>query len=264
MARGQSPADASNDHREEANQYLLRRLASTKSTRARQRLMNELVAINLSLCEALARRYDHRGVDHDDLLQVAQAALLSAVRRYRVDRGPFVAFAIPTITGELKRYFRDYGWVVRPPRRIQELRAKSQAQRQLVEQRRQGVVGLKDLSADLGVDVRDLAECENVTLSYRPLSLDAPTADHEVDSLADRLASDHHDLEMLPDLICLREALAELSDRERAVLHWRFVEDQTQAEIGKRLGVSQMQAFRIINRILARMRTVIDPPEAAA
>lgn len=263
MARGISMATSS-ETREAANQHLFRRLATTRSVRTRQRLIDELVATNLDLCDALARRYADRGLDRDDLLQVARAGLLSAVNRYQPDRGAFVAFAIPTITGELKRYFRDFGWVIRPPRRIQELRAKSQAQRGEAEQQNLGTLGLAELSAQLGVDVHELAECENVSLSYRPLSLDSVSGDKDADSLVERLASDDHDMEALPDILSLRAAMAELSERDRLILHWRFIDDETQAEIGKRLGVSQMQVSRIISRILAKMRAAIDPPEAAA
>ena len=249
--------------REKQTQQLFRELAACRSPHVRQDLLDEVVELNLDLCEALARRYANRGLEHDDLLQVASESLVAAVHRYQPDKGEFAAFAVPTITGGLKRYFRDFGWVVRPPRRVQELRARTAAHRGAAEQSRQATLTLAELSEEMGVDQRQLAECEGIGLSYRPLSLDAPTSGSEA-PLGQHLASEDHDLEALPDILSVREAVSQLSRRDRLVLRWRFADGDTQSQIAARLGVSQMQVSRILSRILDTMRSMLEPQGSAA
>lgn len=248
--------------REAKTQDLLQRWAAARCDTVRERLFEEIVLLNLDLCESLARRYANRGVDLDDLLQVARAGLVCAVRRYRPELPNFTAYAVPTITGELKRHFRDHGWVVRPPRRLQELRARAVATRREAEQQLQGSVSTAELSGLLGVAAPDVAECEH--LGFRPLSLESSPDGADAFPLAERLASEDRDLELLPDLLSLREAVARLGERDLAILRWRFVDECTQAEIGRRLGVSQMQVSRLIGRLLAELRARLDPPAAAA
>ena len=244
--------------REKRTQQLFRDVAACSSPQRRQDLLAEVVETNLDLCESLARRYANRGLEHDDLVQVAGESLVAAAQRYRPDKGEFAAFAIPTITGGLKRYFRDYGWVVRPPRRVQELRARTAALRGEAEQSRQASLSLAELSEEMGVYERQLAECEGIGLSYRPLSLDAPSSGSDT-TLGQQLARDDHDLEALPDILSVREAVSHLSRRDRLVLRWRFADGDTQSQIAERLGVSQMQVSRILSRILDTMRSTLGP-----
>jgi len=249
--------------RERRTQQLFREIGACRSPELREELLAEVVEANLDLCESLARRYANRGLEQDDLMQVASESLVAAVHRYRPDKGEFAAFAIPTITGGLKRYFRDFGWVVRPPRRVQELRARTAAHRGVAEQSRQATLTLSELSEEMGVDERQLAECEGIGLSYRPLSLDAPSSGTDA-TLGQHLAAEDHDLEALPDILSVREAVAQLSRRDRLVLRWRFADGDTQSQIAQRLGVSQMQVSRILNRILSTMRGMLEPQGSAA
>lgn len=249
------------DRQELKNQELFRRRAAASSDAVRQQLTEEIVLQNLDLCEALARRYLNRGIDLDDLVQVARAGLVCAVQRYRPGPTKFAAFAIPTITGELKRHFRDCGWMVRPPRRLQELRARAVRDRDEAEQELQTSVSTQVLSERMGVEAHELDESENLGLSYRPLSLDAAPAGADAGTMADRLASEDHDLEALPEILSLREALGRLGARDRMILRWRFDDGLTQTQIGKRLGVSQMQVSRLMSRCLDRLRDYLETPE---
>ncbi|QGF24597.1 sigma-70 family RNA polymerase sigma factor [Raineyella fluvialis] len=249
------------DRQELQNQELFRKRAAASSDAVRQQLTEEIVLQNLDLCEALARRYLNRGIDLDDLVQVARAGLVCAVQRYRPGPTKFAAFAIPTITGELKRHFRDCGWMVRPPRRLQELRARAVRDRDEAEQELQTSVSTQVLSERMGVEAHELDESENLGLSYRPLSLDAAPAGADAGTMADRLASEDHDLEALPEILSLREALGRLGARDRMILRWRFDDGLTQTQIGKRLGVSQMQVSRLMSRCLDRLRDYLETPE---
>lgn len=228
----------------------------------RRELMEQIVLLNLDLCQVLARRYANRGIEFDDLVQVARLALIGAVQRYQPGSHSFTPYAIRTISGELKRYFRDHGWTVRPPRRLQELRAQVMAARSEVEQEVQASVGVTELSARVNSSAHDVAEAENLSSSFRPLSLEAPRAD--AGSIADRLGSCDPELELVPEILSLRAALTTLNARDCAVLRLRFVDELTQAEIGVLLGASQMQVSRMITRILDQLRHVMEPVGAAA
>lgn len=194
--------------------------------------VDELVLDHLDLCEALARRYANRGIDLDDLIQVARVGLVCAAQRFRPEAGAFVPYAVATITGEIKRHFRS-SWMVRPPRRLQEQRS----------------------------DDAPHAQRETDALSaFRPVSLDSTTAGDEAHAV--ELPVTDHDLELLPDLLTLHSAVDRLGSVERQVLRMRFVDDLAQAEIGRRLGVSQMQVSRILSRVLAGLREEMEPAAA--
>lgn len=264
MARGSSlVTDVTT--REQRTDELLALLADTTSESERQAISAELVELNLGLCDALAHRYANRGADRDDLVQVARLALFMAVRRFRPEAGrSFAAFAVPTITGELKRHFRDHCWVVRPPRRIQELRARASRQGQLLEQSLGRSPTTAELVDELEVDEGLLRESRVADGSFRPWSLDAPfDADGEA-TLGSTLADDDPALDRLADRLALQRALTGISGRDRQVLRWRFEEGCTQGEIGRRLGISQMQVSRIIRRILDHARRALSEPEPLA
>lgn len=194
--------------------------------------VDELVLDHLDLCEALARRYANRGIELDDLIQVARVGLVCAAQRFRPEAGAFVPYAVATITGEIKRHFRS-SWMVRPPRRLQEQRS----------------------------DDAPHAQRETDALSaFRPVSLDSTTAGDEAHAV--ELPVTDHDLELLPDLLTLHSAVDRLDSVERQVLRMRFVDDLAQAEIGRRLGVSQMQVSRILSRVLAGLREEMEPAAA--
>lgn len=263
MARGSVFSETLDERRERTEQLLIER-AKARSREARQQLMDELVRLNLDLADAIANRYVQRGIDRDDLQQVARLALVMALRRYRPGHGPgFAAFAAPTIAGEIKRHFRDQGWMVRPPRRVQELRARAQAARVRLEQGLGRRPTADDLAAELGVPAAEVAETTAAESGFRPLSLEAPVAGADTTSLGDTLAQEDADLERLPEVLALRTAMAELSPKHRQVLRLRFNEGLTQSQIGQKLGVSQMQVSRILSSTLASLRAALVEPAPA-
>jgi len=223
----------------------------------RQDLHQKAVLLTLDLAESVARRYSGRGIDYEDLLQVARMALVKAVQRYRSDRGQsFAAYAAPTISGEVKRHFRDCGWAVRPPRRLQEVVTTLGACRGRLQQQLQREPGLADLAEVLGVSADEVRAAQGCGDAYTALSLDAPAPGT---SMALELPSTDADpFESVDTRDALRRAIAELSERERRVIYLRFVEEQTQTEIGAEIGVSQMQVSRILGDILARIRQHIE------
>lgn len=262
MARG--AAQASTVARREAQtQQLFNSFAQAQTPEERRRITTELVELNLPLCDALATRYLGRGVDFDDLRQVARTALWVAIQRFRPSESRSLAsYAVPTITGELKRYFRDHCWVVRPPRQIQDLGSLISQATEGLEQASGRKVSVREIGDHLGVDQKLVAECIIARAGYRPLSLDAPTGDSA--TLGSFLADDEDIARQLTDRLALRRALAELSERDRRVLVWRFEEECTQSEIAVRLGLSQMQVSRIIRRILDQTREMLEPAEPLA
>lgn len=262
MAGGSPSTSTLVTNREQQTEELLGRLAECVSELEREAITAELVELNLGLADAIANRYSNRGADRDDLVQVARMALLLAVRRFRpAQGGSLVAFAVPTITGEVKRYFRDHCWVVRPPRRVQELRARASQHRQRLEQTLGRAATIEELVAAIGVDAAQVRECTTADGSYRPWSLDASfDADAEF-SLGSTLADGSDSIERVVDRLTLQRALVGLSRRDRQVLVWRFEEGCTQGEIGRRLGISQMQVSRVIGRILGQAREALSEPE---
>lgn len=244
---------------------LLRQYDRCREPGERAELLDRIVELNLDLADGIARQYAHRGLELDDLIQVARVGLVLAIQRFRPAPGAaFAAFAIPTIQGELKRHFRDHGWVVRPPRRIQELQARARARARELEQQLGRTPSSDELAAALGVETHELDECAAADSGFHPLSLDVP-ADPSGTPLSARLADGDDDgLESLPDLVALRRVLAGLPPRDRAVLSWRFGEGLTQSEIGARLGVSQMQVSRILAALMTRLRGALEPAVALA
>ncbi|MGC3956084.1 MAG: sigma-70 family RNA polymerase sigma factor [Propionicimonas sp.] len=262
MARGVALASVPNQ-REQRTAELFAELQASRDPRRAEQLEEELLRVNLPLCDALAGRYVGRGTERDDLLQVARTALLLAIRRFEPGAGrPFASFAVPTITGELKRHFRDHGWLVRPPRQLQELRSRSTRRRRALEQELGHGVSVDQLSEHLGVDPARLRECLAAGGGYRAVSLEASLGGGS-GSIGDLVVAERDAFDQLVDRIDLRRALATLSGRERAVLSWRFGEDCSQTEIAQRLGVSQMQVSRILRSLLARLRQELQPPQPA-
>ncbi len=242
---------------------LLEALASSAEPTSRRRLEQELVLRSLPLADSVARRYYGRGIELDDLIQVARMALVKAVQRYRPGVGAsFPAYAVPTIAGELKRYFRDSGWSVRPPRRLQELRVSLVSEEERLTHELHREPTLVDLAAAMGVPRQTVSEARLTQAAYSALSLDAPAAGSETrpelpDGGEDPLAL----LEMRDEL---RSALSLLTERERTIVRMRFLEECTQAQIGAALGVSQMQVSRLLVAILRKLRTRLDASGSCA
>ena len=213
-----------------------------------------VVLLNLGLADGIASRYLGRGLERDDLVQVARLGLVKAVRRYRPALGQsFAGFAAPTISGEIKRHFRDTGWMVRPPRRLQELGARLRDAEKDLEQQLHRKPTPLEIAQALGVEEGQVRAAREASSSFHAVSLDVPvTTEHRPD-----LAVDDADdpFTAFDDAQWLGAALADLSDRERVVLRLRFVELLTQSEIAQQIGVSQMQVSRILRATLSRLRT---------
>lgn len=208
-------------------------------------LVEQVVRATLGIADAVARRYADRGIELDDLEQVARLGLVKAVLRYRPATGtPFAGYAVPTVVGEVKRYFRDHGWLVRPPRCLQEARARLHGVEDEVRQQLLREPTDAEVAAAAGLTPRELREARSAAQGYGGVEL---VSAHE-------RAADATDLEHVETRDALRRAVSELSARERRVLGLRFVQEQTQAEIARDIGVSQMQVSRILRATLTDLR----------
>lgn len=242
---------------------LLVRALSSSSRAEVDSLREEAVLLTLDVPDQVARRYGGRGIDHDDLVQVGRLALVKAVRGYRTGRGSgFIAYALPTVSGEVKRHFRDCGWAVRPPRRLQEVRALLGAEEDQLTQRLRRVPTTDEMADALGLDRHEASLASQCGSAYRAVSLDLPddVGGPRVEVAADESA----DIELMLRRTSVRRAVAELTDREKLIVRLRFAEDLTQSDIGRVLGVSQMQVSRLLTSILGRLRLGLGDAALAA
>ena len=215
-------------------------------------LRNELVEEHMRLAEFLARRFAHRGEAADDLRQVALVGLLKAVERFEPDRGlQFSSFATPTITGELKRYFRDRGWAVRVPRRIQELHLELDRTVNELSQELGRPPTPAEIAQRAGVLEEDVLESMEAGSLYRLASIDAGRSDDESSpNPAQRLGEIDAELTAVDDRVAVTEMLAVLPEREQKIVYLRFFEGMTQSEIAEEIGISQMHVSRMLVRSL--------------
>jgi len=220
-----------------------------------QECREELILAYLPVAARIARRFEGRGPAPDDLLQVARLALVRAVDRFDPAKGSeFLSFAVPTIVGELKRYFRDSTWAMRVPRRLQELHLSLRTATDELYQQLGHAPTASQLAHHLDVDVADVREAMEVTHVYALRSLDEPGSEPGSPSLADMLGVDDPELERVVYYSSLARAIKQLSERERQILRLRFYADLSQARIAARIGISQMQVSRILARILETLR----------
>lgn len=220
-----------------------------------QRERERLTLENLGLAESLARRFSQRGARDDDLVQVAYIGLWNAACRFDPERGTtFAAFASPTISGEIKRYLRDHGWFVRPPRAVQDLRARiGEASPRLAQKLGRGP-SVSELTDDLESTDELVREAMDAQSHLRPASLDVPVGDDREATLGDLLSDGGETLERAELSAVLWSAQRALTPRERRVVHLRFFEDRTQQDIARELGVTQMQISRILTKALGILR----------
>ena len=261
---GQATKDPRQDrsHRRTETARLLAE-ASDAPDDVRERLHEEVIRLNMGVAGEIARRYHGRGVGNDDLDQVAYLGLVKAVRAFDPGHGSdFLSFAVPTMRGEIRRYFRDHGWTIRPPRSVQELQAKiTMAEGELYQSLGRSPRP-SELAEHLGVDLEQVLDSLAANGCFAPLSLDAPPAEGESGPV-DRLGG----LDPAFGNAELRAALApilrSLTPRERRIIELRFFAGRTQAEIGAEVGVTQMQVSRLLNRLLTRMRQRLEAESAA-
>ncbi|HET6988734.1 MAG TPA: sigma-70 family RNA polymerase sigma factor [Kribbella sp.] len=259
------PAADPAERRDDETRSLLRRRAAATDREDRRALLDQAIELNLGIAHSIATRFHGRGVEADDLNQVACLGLVKAAHSYDPTTDtPFLAYAVPTIRGELKRYFRDCSWTVRIPRRLQELQGSIAAARPALVQDLRRDPTLLELAEVVGADVADVAEAIAADGCFAVMSLDRPLDGDGAVPLAESLAADDTSYERFENVAVLEPALNGLAPRERRIVTLRFVEEQTQADIGAEIGVSQMQVSRLIRGILARLRRRIESPTAAA
>jgi RNA polymerase sigma-B factor len=255
-----APID-SNEHRDrnldraELTHRLLCRAAVAGPDESR-RLQDEAILVNTGLAESIARRYAGRAEERSDLVQVAYVGLINAVRRFSPEKGiDFVSFALPTITGEIKRFFRDQGWTVRPPRRVQDLHRRLATGTEQLSQLLGRTPSPEELADYLDEDPSDVNEALSCRSCYTPMSIDAPTRSEEgTATLADLLGEDDNNFGRSEAKTALKPLCESLSERDRRILYLRFVREWTQQEIAEVLGVTQMQVSRLLARILGDLR----------
>jgi RNA polymerase sigma-B factor len=247
------PADPeSREARTRADRLLLQR-AHAGDQLAREALVQRF----LPLARQLARRYQRGGEALDDLIQVASLGLLKAIDRFDPTRETaFSSFAVPTILGELKRHFRDKGWSVRVPRDLQELTVRLEPTSEALSRELGRVPTLAELSKRLDVTVEQVLEAREAAGAYRAVSLDRPRDDDDEggDGIGAAFGVEDAGFSEAEDAATVAHLMRVLSEREREVLRLRFAEDLTQAEIGIRIGVSQMHVSRIIRQAIGRLR----------
>ncbi|MFD9538131.1 SigB/SigF/SigG family RNA polymerase sigma factor [Streptomyces sp. NPDC060010] len=262
-ARQVAPADA----RELSRLFLVRLRSLEEGTRQYQYARNTLIEMNISLVQFAARRFRGRtqdgGIDIDDIVQVGTIGLIKAIDRFDPDREvEFTTLALPYITGEIKRFFRDTTWAVHVPRRLQELRTELAKSQEALTEIFGRAPTVKELAEHLELSEDDVIEGLVAANGYTSASIDATTStrqrtsgDTAGRSLAETVGDADHDMELFEDFHTLAPLLKTLDERDRRILNMRFAREMTQAEIGAELGISQMQVSRLLTRTLTRLRT---------
>ncbi|MFQ3560686.1 SigB/SigF/SigG family RNA polymerase sigma factor [Streptomyces gramineus] len=232
------------------------RLAALGDGPERDALRDELVAAWLPMAHRIAGRFRDRGENIEDLRQVAALGLVKAVDRFDPSRGAFESYAVPTITGEVKRHFRDRMWALRVPRRVQEYRNRVRvARRELTENPGSAEPTVADLAAHTGLTEDEVSAGLEALESFSTLSLDAElSAGDDGYNLADTFGGADGSFDTVIDREAAKQGLRRLPERERAILYMRFFEDMTQSRIAESLGLSQMHVSRLITSSCARVR----------
>ncbi|MFF1285009.1 RNA polymerase sigma factor SigF [Streptomyces sp. NPDC058299] len=250
---------APRDARALSRQFFRRLAELEEGTHEHQYARNTLIEMNMSLVRFAAGRFRGRGDDMDDIVQTGMIGLIKAIDRFELSREvEFTSFALPYIVGEIKRFFRDTTWAVHVPRRLQELRVELAKAREELSSRLDRDPTVAELATLMNISPAEVVEAQIASNGYNSASLDAaltgdgPEGGEAV--LADFLGVEEEGLRLVEDFHALAPLMAELSDRDRRILHMRFVEEATQSEIGERLGCSQMHVSRLIKRIIARLR----------
>jgi len=241
--------------REAARALFVRLAGLPEGSPERVEIRNQLVRMHIPLVEHLARRFRNRGEPLDDLTQVATIGLIKSVDRFDHERGvEFSTYATPTIVGEIKRHFRDKGWAVRVPRRLQELRLSLTTATSELSQRHGRSPTVHELAEHLGISEEDVLEGLESANAYSTLSLDVPDSDDESPAVADTLGATDEALEGVEYRESLKPLLAQLPPREQKILVLRFFRNMTQSQIAAEVGISQMHVSRLLARTLAQLR----------
>ncbi|MEU7383124.1 MULTISPECIES: RNA polymerase sigma factor SigF [unclassified Streptomyces] len=253
--RSVAPRDA-----RELSRHFFRRLTELdEGTHEYQYARNTLIEMNMSLVRFAAGRFRNRGDDMEDIVQTGMIGLIKAIDRFELAREvEFTSFALPYIVGEIKRFFRDTTWAVHVPRRLQELRVELARAREELSSRLDRDPTLAELATLMNISEDQVVEAQIASNGYNSASLDAALTGEGAEDgeavLADFIGVEEDGIRLVEDFHALAPLVAGLSERDRQIIHLRFVEEATQAEIGERLGCSQMHVSRLIKRIITQLR----------
>jgi len=257
LAHGSEPLDLAD---------ALEALEATSDSAQRAELCNQVIVAAIPIADRLASRYRRSGVPLEDLEQVARAALVQAVQRFAGGGAKaFLGYITPSILGELKRYFRDSSWAIRPPRRIQEAHLSVRQAREDLRGELGREPTVDELAAATDVDVETIQDVQVAAERCWPESLDRPRSEDKGSGVvADNCGVRDRGLDQADARLLVEPALRNLQPREREVIYLRYYQDRTQREVGKRFGISQMQISRIETKAMNRLREAVDPDDDAA
>ncbi|WP_399448813.1 RNA polymerase sigma factor SigF [Streptomyces sp. WAC01280] len=229
-----------------------------EGTHEYQYARNTLIEMNMSLVRYAAGRFRHRGDEMEDIVQVGMIGLIKAIDRFELSREvEFTTFAVPYIVGEIKRFFRDTSWAVHVPRRLQEARVELAKATEELSTRLGRTPTVQELAELMSLTEEEVTEARLASNGYNSSSLDAALSGENEDgeaSLADFIGSEDPAMELVEDFHALAPLIADLDERDRQIIHLRFVEELTQSQIGERLGCSQMHVSRLLSRTVKRLR----------
>ncbi|MEU9442255.1 RNA polymerase sigma factor SigF [Streptomyces sp. NPDC048304] len=250
---------APQDARELTRMFFERLAVLEEGTHEYQYARNTLIEMNMSLVRFAARRFRNSGQDMEDVVQVGTIGLIKAIDRFEISREvQFTSFAVPYIVGEIKRFFRDTSWSVHVPRRLQEARVELAKANEELRSRLGRSPRVSELAALMNLSEEEVVEAQIAANGYHSTSLDAAVTNDTDDgeaALSAFIGEEDGALALVEDFHALAPLVAELNERDRRILHLRFVEERTQAQIGQELGVSQMHVSRLVSRLLARLRS---------
>lgn len=225
-------------------------------------LRDILIEKHLYIAEILAKKYANRGIDYDDIYQVACIGLIYAIDRYDIDKGfEFSSFATPTIIGEIKKYFRDKGWTIRVPRRIQELSKRINNAKVGLSQQLQRSPTIEDIAEHLDSTVEEVLEAMEASKVYTPQSLDVTYDSHNDDkevNLAELIGEEDIYFSKIENIDFLTKTMEKLNEIEKKILVERYFNKRTQVAIAKNLDISQMTVSRIEKRIIEKLRKEVE------
>jgi RNA polymerase sigma-B factor len=252
------------DERAQAGEMLAELHELPEDSERRRRLRDQLVELHMPLVVYLARRFTGRNEPMNDLVQVGAIGLIKAIDRFDPSRGlEFSTYATPTILGEIKRHFRDTGWLIHVPRRAQEMQTTLNAARADLSQELGRAPTVKELSERIGADEDTVLEALDAARAYSGVPLDVLAAPGETVPEHPMLGVIDEGFEQVEQRALLREAIGKLPEAEREILLLRFIANKTQTEIAAIVGVSQMQVSRLVARGLKRLRETLGAPEPA-
>jgi RNA polymerase sigma-B factor len=250
-----SESTSAQQRTDDPSRDLVRQLSEARTAKQRRELRDQIIESTLPVADRLAARYRGRGIDLDDLRQVARAALVQAMRRFRgAGRESFLAYAVPCIRGELRRHFRDAGWTVRPPRRIQEARMLVATTRNELQHTLGREPSTAEIATATDLPEETVAEASGAGHCFQPDSLDKPMTGDSETAVGEALGGDDPGFEAAEARATIGPLLDTLPPRDRQLITLRFFTGLTQSETGERIGISQMQVSRLEARILRTFR----------